>query len=278
MAKLFIRDWTVIVGQRGKKGRRIKGLRTIFKINKNSSSSSNKSVISVYNLSESTLSLIQENTSKNDAFIQLESGYIGSKLGVIYSGDIKSMDFKSSNGDLITTFEAGDGQVSLEKAHLDKSYAVGTNINVIVNDLLKTLKDSGNVIINEFKSNNTTIEQIGLTVAGMTKDALDNIFGKLGLTWSIQNNQVRIIEKGKSTNETRVVLTPETGLIGRTMRTESGVKFRSLINTFLLNPGTQVHIKSPKSKIDEIFVMNNMAITGDTHGQAWYIDGEATKL
>ena len=68
------------------------------------------------------------------------------------------------------------------------------------------------------------------TVAGPTRDALDDLTRTLGATLSLQDGELLITLIGKGTTETAFLASPTSGLIGTPEKLKKGLKFRVLLN------------------------------------------------
>jgi len=282
---------------------RVENLRISFTIEKQSEINQNTAKIQIYNLSKSSLAFLDV----DNPIILLEVGY-GSVMsnggsrkrnydGIIFYGDITDNKFLHQGADTITSIEAGDGLQSLLKARIDKSFAgidlnkagsKGTNLKVVMEELLTTFKTVGGIVkekaLKYIKSDAIPDKyaENGLCLSGMVKDILDDLLKSFGLEWSIQDNEVQIIPEGGNTNEEAIVLTPQTGLIGspvkkivemQTSDKIDGIEFTALIQPGL-NPGRLVEIKSRDT--NGIFRIRKSNFIGDTHDIPFYVTATAS--
>ena len=73
---------------------------------------------------------------------------------------------------------------------------------------------------------------------------MTNVLSKLGVQWSIQDDELHITDTDLTTDEAPVFLTSETGLIGiPTKRRNGGYLFSSLLNP-KIRPGRPLIIES----------------------------------
>lgn len=253
---------------------RITGLRIAFEIEKTSSSFANSARIVIYNLSPDHWTILE---STEPLVVILEAGYENG-IDEIYHGDIEKSVYVKQGTDMIATIEGKSGQQSMMESRLDKSYEEGINVKTIIEDTAKAVKDAGGVVIKAAKDFlksgeiSDVIAQTGLAVSGIGKDILDRFMPRLGLEWSIQDNELQIIPWGGHTTEEVVLLTPKTGLIGSPIKREEGIEFTSLLQG-RIKPGRLVRIQS--ERINGDFRVRKAKLTGDTHEQPWYVMAEA---
>lgn len=277
MALLWDRKAVVTFGPKGEEGVRVTDLRISFDIDKTSGSNPNTAKIQIYNLNKSNRGILK---TKDDLTLILEVGY-GESLEQLFTGDVMRSFTQRSGADFITTIEVDDGGQALTEAKLDKSYEAGTNEKTIIEDALQAMKDTGQVIIGSLTALKDEVAQNGFSASGTAKGILDKIMPKQGLEFSIQDNEVQILEEDQDTGEEAILLTPQTGLIGspsvgligkKAKKTE-GISFRALIQTTKFRPGRLVNIVS--RDMDGFFKIVKASFNGDTHSEPWFADCEA---
>lgn len=279
MNNLFDRKATFLYGKRGEQFTRIEGLRISFDIKMTSDSSVNKSKFSIYNLSQDTRSKLE---TEEDLVCLLEVGY-QNDVGIIAFTDSTKVTSARKGANIVTTIHAGDGDAATTKATINKSYEGGIDLKTVISDVANTLKDVGGTIVDAVQGAASKINQNGLTVSGASKDILTQLLGKTNpeSEWSIQNNELLILEELQTTGEPAVLLTPQTGLIGipakrvsksggvggGTGSSKEGAVIQALIMANELRPGRAIQVKS--NNIDGIFKILEVQFTGDTHGNTW---------
>lgn len=277
---LFSRNYSLLVGPRGKEGILIRGLRVVFQIEKSLEPYPNTCNIDIYNLSEKSRSIIEEKRSA----VVFSAGY-GSNLKTIFVGDIGKVDTKRTGPDLILSIEAGDGRVPYQEARIDASFAEGARMSGVIDTLTAAFGLSKGQVVG---INGSDQFQTGLTLSGPVREQFDMLMARQNLQWSIQNNQLQILPPDVSTGEEAVLLNSETGLIGTPFKTKivnedlvkkkdgvetvSGVRCTSLMNSEI-RPGRKIKLES--STISGVFKVHKVKIHGDTHGTPWYVDIEA---
>lgn len=269
MSRLWNRQINIIFALRGEQGTKHPDLRIIFEIDKTSETNANPAKIQIYNLKESSRTFLEQ---KENVIVILEVGY-EDNVDQLFTGDIVKSSTKKEGSDLITTIEAKDGTFVLENSHIDKSYEAGTNIKDVAKDVIKSMKETGGLIINSVEEILGETLQNGMSISGSSKKILENITNKQGREFSIQDNELQIVKQGGSTTEEAILLTPQTGLIGKPIRREEGIEFKALIQTTKFRPGRKIKIIS--SDIEGIYTARKIKYKGDSHGPDWFVSGEA---
>lgn len=272
MGLLWQRRAGATFGVKGEEGTKVTGLRIFFDIEKTSESSANTAKIIIYNLNESNRDLLK---NKENLFILLEVGY-KDEVDQLWIGDIKTSFSGRKGTDFITTIESEDGGQAIREARIDKSYAAGVNIKTVISDVANTMKEAGAVAIGTLSRVKDEVAQNGLTISGMSKVIMDDLIGKQGLEWSIQDNEAQFLEPKGETGEEITLLTPQTGLIGSPVNRKDGLDFKALIQTTKIRPGRSVKIQS--RQFDGLYRVGKARYLGDTHDKPWYIMCEAIEL
>ena len=278
MSQLWNRKAIVIMGIKGEQGVKIEGLRISFDIEKTNTKSANNAKVLIYNLNESNKSILK---SKEDLSLTLEVGYGANGVDLLFTGDIVRSTTQRNGADFITTIEVDDGDESLRKAKLEKSYAAGASEKTIVEDALQSMKDAGQIIIGSIASLKDEVAQNGFSASGLASNIVEQITSKQGLEFSIKDNETQILGTDEDTGEEAIVLTPSTGLIGsprigligKEASKTDGIEFKALIQTTRFKPGRKVKIKS--REVDGFFKILKSKFTGDTHAPAWFVNCEA---
>jgi hypothetical protein len=268
MSRLWNRQANIIFAVRGEQGVKHSDIRIVFDVEKTSEVNTNSAKIKIYNLNKNSRAILQQ----ENVVIILEVGY-ENNVDQLYVGDIIKSSTEKIEGDLVTSIEAKDGGFALENANLDKSYKAGTNIKDVAKDVIKSMEDIAGITVNSLDEIKDEVLQNGMSITGASRKTLDNIIEKQGLEYSIQDNELQIIKKDGSTAEDAVLLTPETGLLGKPIEREKGIQYKALIQTTKIRPGRRIRITS--SDIDGVFINKKVNYKGDTHGSDWFVLGEA---
>jgi len=113
----------------------------------------------------------------------------------------------------------------------------------------------------------------GFSFNGMAKDVMDKMTARLGLEWSIQNNEVQTLIEGGDNGSEVALLTPATGLIGTpepvtdvTVSEKAGWKVRALLQP-KAEPGSLIALDSDIVK--GVFKISSVTHLGDTYANPW---------
>lgn len=274
-----------------KEGNIVQGLHFTFRIEKTAEPSPNKSQIDIYNLSENTRSLL----STKGAAVILEAGYGGILSNgkpvseVIFKGDVVKSKTTKRGPDYITTIENGDGIAAYQNSNFEGSFAAGSQVSNIVDSVIASFGlGKGEVSGVDGQVLN------GATYSGSSRDVMNDLAGKTGTEWSIQNGLVQMVPINKFTDMPAVMLNSigndkhgnpidiNTGLINSPTlsgfnnskdKKYSGVEFTALLQPGLM-PGRRVLIHSkfvPKG----MYIVRKVTHNGDTRSGPWYSECEA---
>ena len=181
----------------------------------------NQGVFNYYNLSESTRQEIETDAKA----VRCYAGYDGDAK-LIYQGDIVFVNSLKSGADWVTTIHCGDGFASFTKSITSKTYASGTEKQVILDqiasDMGLVVKAAQDAITGELGGS--------LTIDGKSKDQLDVLIRDSAAEWSIQDNELNITKLGKPIDDIAVVLRADSGLLEHPTITDKGVNIKAQLN------------------------------------------------
>lgn len=287
MSDLFDRIVILRVGQPGRKDQALEfrsrffdpqnkifneGFRISFKLEKTSDESPNKGEVSIYNLNPQNRAFCEkppETKTDSDGGkitlaneIELLAGY-GGKAKLLFRGTAARVLSRRQGADVITTFEIGDGLEPYQNARLDKSFGPGTSFK----DIFSNISSSLGVPLGEVSGIPDGGVLNGLALSGASKDAMNTVTKKLGLTWSIQDGALQVTEKNKSTSQTAVLLTPQTGLIGTPTKKDKGLELVSLLQDSI-NPGRLIKLQA--ENLNGVYRCEKVTHEGDTFDKSFY--------
>jgi len=255
----------------------IDGLRVVFKINQSDKPEPNGSEISVYNLSETTRGKIQDQTLP----VILEAGY-EDNIAQIFSGDIRKDGVSSarSGPDWITTFKSLDGGQAFIESRIQESFKAGTKLGPVLKKLAKSAGVGiGNALTKLAAGDPTgalTEFTEGVTLSGRNSREMERLFRSVGYDYSVQDGQLQVTNIGQATDQTAVLLSAATGLIGSPEPGAKGLtKIRSLLQP-IIRPRRKLQLSTVE--LQGFYVARRVLHTGDTHGQSWYSEIEATQI
>lgn len=292
--KLYDRIARVTIGFVSGEIKPIVGLRVQFKIEKNVKK--NKLSITIYNLTKETRNRIRSTGNK----ISLEVGYAGllgepGFLEILAIGDINFVNSVKQGVDWLTTITSGDGDKARRLAEINESFPPETQVKEMFEKGLEKVKEflsgieSESIVFTILESIRTAtsesevegtsiteaITQFGTTASGNAAKFLDDLADTHGLEWSVQNDVVTVNEVAADNGKPPILISPTTGLVDSPTRGENGlVKMRTLILPGI-DPGRRLRLQS---SIEGDYKTIKADFDGDTHGQPWYADIEATPL
>lgn len=267
----YNRQISMTLGPEGGIGKKFFNLRMAFVINKSNKGTSNKCTCRIYNLMKQTATL----SAKVGNTIIVDAGYQDEGTRSLFFGVIKRSKTSKSSTDRITEIEAYDGIKNIQEKTVSLSFAPGTLVKTIVDILVSQFAVArGNpyIIPNKQYAN-------GYAFVGLAKDALTEVLDYIDRVWTIQNEQIYIIEEGEAVNRTGLVLSKETGLIGNPELLEDAdddveqpteiafTKKRYRVKSLLfpqLTPGSDIILKSPEA--NGTFTIENAEFVGDNFG------------
>lgn len=235
-------------------------------------SSPNHSKFEIYNMSPENRARI-----KKGNVVLLRAGYMGA-LDTIFVGNISLLGLKTQRhgADIVTTFEAGDGESAIVNARLDKSYPPGTPLYRVLQDLAGAMAQV--TTANPFGVNAGSAIGIppetfgrGYTVSGECRRSLDKLLKPRGLRWHVQNGNLFIHPVGMTNGSSAVVVDQKHGMIGVPSQNSQYTEFISLLNPRLV-PGGYVQLTSAESaNLNGFYKIENSHFQGDTHDNKWQV-------
>ncbi len=173
---------------------------------------SNTATVSVFNLSEDTLSLID--AQPRYCYLNLDIGYDGRVMNILL-GDILNTSTKRSGTERETTFTIAEGFKSLNTVKISESFPENSTIEDVLNYSLAQTDVSKGVIVGDGVKKKLTY---GYPAHGTFRQVLDDICYGNDLEWMITNNRLYVKDKGgllypKAPLERVVVISANSGMI-----------------------------------------------------------------
>ena len=276
----FDRFFRLLVGQPNQTGLLIEDLKIQFAVKKTETPEPNTAVITIYNLEESRRNRL--GTTGDVATLQV--GYVEqSELQrIICEMDVIDAQSIIAEPDVSTVLICQDGGNALRTNKQSKSFIAGKSVKDIVAEVVKdaglTLRDMSQVADDAYHN--------GFSESGPLADIMNKLAGKLNARWSIQNGEVQMVPIGQAADESVILVSPETGLVGSPQRRnkvgqidtpgqKDGWVARSL-SLQPIEPGSKVKLVSRAA--DGVFKCVAVEHKGDTHGQEWYTDMELEEI
>lgn len=270
----FDRRCTVTVGPEGGTGVRVdESFRIAFRVVKTLGAEVNVSDVSIYGLSEDTRHRIMT----EGEVVQIEAGY-ASGTEVLGVADITRAVVLRRPPDIITLLECGDGVRALRDRKVALSFEAGASLQRVLDRIAQELA------LGE-RATGARVEgtyQEGASFSGTAKEALNSVTQRAGVTWSIQDGELQILDRVAPAQGRGVLLTPATGLLDSPERLDdagletdrqrtTGWRVRSLLNP-KIRPGERLVIES--AEVQGEYRIDTVEHSGDTRANDWVTEAE----
>lgn len=262
---------------------KLAGHKVTFRVSKSLKKEPNTCEINVWNLNEDQRSQLEQLAPKGKKATsgvpcRLDVGY-GTELSQIWLGDLRTVDSRNEGPNWITRVASGDGEKAWQNAQLHVAYGPKTPVETVLRALVRALGvGEGNVarVASNLRLKGVgSVLTHGTQVSGRVARELDAWARSADLEWSIQDGSIQFLERGKALSEKAIRLSPATGLIGSpTVDQEGTLSCRMLIQPDV-RPGTLLVLDARRVKGNYKITKANW--TGDTTGDDWTIDVEATR-
>lgn len=275
-------------------------LRIVFAVKKTDGQTPNTGNFKVYGLNAETRNKIQKEYTE----VLFQAGY-QNNVGVVFTGTSKKV-IKGSDNNISPYLEvqAADGDTAYNFSTVNATIAAGASQRDQIDAITKVMKNKG-VEVGNVEVDETQKLPRGKVMYGMSRDYMRNSSASGGSSWTIQNGVVHVIPLRGVLPGEAVVLNSKTGLIGRPEQTDTGIKFRCLLNPFIAVGGAlqiaekdiqEAELreeptgagKKDKSKkkeklqvdieADGFYRVITLNLTGDTRGRDWYCEGECLDI
>lgn len=262
----------------------IRGLRIAFSINKSLSSTTNSAVVKVWNLGQKNRSLIKDFGDE----VTLYAGYReDGGPQVLFIGDTSTVSHIYEMPEIVTILECGDGEKFINQLRVSLSFSSEVQAQTIISAIARQM----GLDFVEFASSDNLVYRQGFKYIGMGKEALQIVCDKLGLQWSIQNNQLQVIPINGTISEPIIQVNQSTGMQGIPQRytykalqiynskeqRNTGYKVNVALNPFIL-PGSKIDLASTHLSVRGPYRVETVRHEGDTYGALWTSQLECTEL
>lgn len=209
----FDRVYRLLVGKGGGQGLEIvPPIRITFDIAKNAAEEPNDAKITVYNLAATTRRALEEPGMR----CVLYAGYAeeGGAL-LMASGSVVFAYTRFEQPDVLTELTVKDGYIEVRDTAVSIGLGPGAQASAIIRGIARQM---GLPLVMADDVPDRRWEQ-GFSFYGAARTALHKVTQGTGLEWSIQNQQLQVVQRLGTTRRQAVVLALDTGLLGRPERT-----------------------------------------------------------
>ena len=254
---------------------RITGLRMSFKVAKTAGREPNTMELAITNLSAQSRAALQD----ADVPVTVEAGYRDTAR-VLFVGNIRNITHTRTGADWVTRLRSGDGEKAIRDARVNVSLAPGATLADAVGTVAKALGAPLGNALKKAKAGDFggafAAFSGGVTLHGPAATQMDRLLATAGYTWSIQDGVLQLLRADEPNDETAVVLSPTSGLVGvPEFGEKQSLRARSLLQPDL-RPGRRVQLESEAAR--GLYRCETVTHVGDTAGGDWYSECELRRL
>lgn len=177
-----------------------------FSIKKDNSKEPNKGYVTVYNLSDETVSYLDANQRESIAIV-LEAGFDGEDQ-LLFSGTVEFVQDKWEGNTRQTKMILGDATTNIMTAKTSRSYKKGTSLDTVLNDLVSDMKlPIGRIV----KFGDRTLQQ-SMAFTGNAANNLERLALNTGSTFSVQDGAVYWTTQGKRFGKSVFEISADSGM------------------------------------------------------------------
>jgi hypothetical protein len=275
----YLRSIELKIGDDQGQGLDFSGLRIQFAISKKDSTSPNSALITVYNVTQSTIAQIQKEFTR----VTLAAGY-GDTCALIFNGTITQSVYSTQGGvDGVLQIAAGDGDVAHNFAVVNKTLAAGATQTDVFQSALSEYDKKG-VGKGFIDGQVSGALPRGKVMYGMAREYLTSSAKNSKMKFSVQDGKAQLLKDNGALPDTAYVLNSQTGLVGSPSQTTDGIQGCCLLNPQLrIGSVVQINQKDVTQQIsdsgestalaaDGFYRLISVEFNGDTHGGEWYCD------
>ncbi len=238
----FDRVYRLLVGKPNQKGVEIsQPIRVTFDVNKDAQEESNDSVIRIYNLAEATRRAMEE----PGLMCVLYAGY-AEEAGplLMMAGSVVFAYTKFEQPDVVTELIVKDGYVEVRDTAVSIGLGSGARASAIIRDIARQM---GLPLVMADDVPDRQWQQ-GFSFYGAARTALHKVTQGTGLEWSIQNQQLQVVQRRGTTRRQAIVLAADTGLLGYPERTREAAREKAKVKD--KTTGDDVNLVSARQQRD----------------------------
>lgn len=263
-------------------GLEITKLRIEYQVEKNLASEPNTCEVTITNCNEGTRAYL----AQKPLVLRLDAGYEqdgGPRH--LFTGDVTHAYSRRDGTEWKTIIQLGDGARATRNARVNRSFKAGTPIQTVVREVAAGM---GLVVPKNIDVSPELQRQYaaGVQIFGSAADELTRLLAPLGYAWSIQDGKLQTLKELEAGPNRAHLISKDTGLIESpeyATPSKSDLKkgkpltlgFKTLLYP-QLTPGNKLDVRS--SAVNGIFRADRVTHTGDSHGDEWVTEVEATPV
>jgi hypothetical protein len=266
--------------------------RCVFQIRKGDKQTPNSCDVRIYNLDVPTANTLAPTTSEFKT-LTISAGYEGN-FGEIFNGTIAQVRIgRESQLDTYVDVTAADGDHAYSFAAVSAAQGA-LNPGSLARLLQNAMKVYGVNAppVPDFIQKMVIDSQRGYSSYGTVKDEMRLLADNGDFYWSIQDGNVTYVSQTAAPSTEKIVIGPDSGLIGTPEQTQNGIVFRTLLNANIkvcslvqldatinrlrfgvdldsqaTNPNSA---KQNNINANGLYYVMNCSHDGDTRGTEWY--------
>lgn len=205
----------------------------------------NSAEVSVFNLSGEHRKKLQ---ALQNVFVSLEAGFDGHN-SLIFRGDLREAWSHREGVNWITEVSSASAIVKRKKARVNTAFPAGTSVSAVIEHCAEALQvGMGNTDKQALRAKLWNVSPptfvTGYVASGDAVSQLDRVCRSCGLEWSIQDNQLQLLERGKALQEDGIILAPDSGLLESPELGKGGVVRCKTLMIPGLYPGRRVELRT----------------------------------
>ncbi|MFW6031644.1 MAG: baseplate hub protein [Myxococcota bacterium] len=247
-------------------------LHVSFTVTKNLRRHPNDCTISLVNLSPDSRRRLEQ---LDTVPVKLLAGY-EQEMAQIFVGRLRDINTERDGPDLVTTIEGLDGGQQHKAGRVNRSFAkdvsIGDVLKQVVRDVGESIVGEGNLsdVLGRPEMKRKLTQ--GMTLQGHATEELERVATAAGLEWSVQDERLQFLLRGRALEGEAVRLAPDTGLIGSpSIDNEGLVTVRSLMIPDVW-PGRRLKVEG--EFLDVTIRADRCVYTGDSRGEEWSIESQ----
>lgn len=243
-------------------------LRVVFSAQKTLSGEPNKTEVSIFNLSQQTRQSLRANLTR----VRVMAGYSSSadSAGLVASGALLSAITVKQGPDTITKLTILDGYGGMVYGSYSKSFAGGTPLNQVVQDIAASMPgvEVGQIDLAG------QVGPKGAVFNGMPSSQLNKLADQNGFSWSVQNGTMQAISDN-STSGRSFAFTSDRNLLQCTplmngpLQQKVGVEIIAKFDSRMV-PGDMMQVRSSVNPdLSGNYKATSTTLDFDSHGPAF---------
>lgn len=254
----------------------VEDLRVAFSIEKNLGPEPNTCEVRISNLSEET----RAETQRKPLHVRLDAGYDG-QIERLFTGDLRWAQSTLERVTWVTRMQIADGDRAYRNARTNFSFSSGVTTKTVLKHLASGMGLEIPKSLDDAKEMASRFIN-GTTIQGPSHRELSRLLNRHNMGWSIQDGRLQVLREGEATTAEAQVISQENGMVGvpeygapKNPGEPPVLTARVLLHPGLIPGGT---IRLEANETSGLFRLDSVKHSGDTHGQEWFTDVEATPI